>query len=131
MNCRCVLSASFFQRFGNQECQFQRLVGVEPWVAMGVVAVGEAGFADRAGAADAFGDVLAGHFDVDAAGIGAFGLVHLEELLHLTKNLREVAGLVAAGGLDGVAVHRIGTPQHLAPFIFHGTDQARQRPSSE
>ena len=46
---------------------------------MGVVAVAEIGLGDRLGAADAFGDVLAGHLDMDAAGMGAFGPMDVEE----------------------------------------------------
>ena len=52
--------------------------------------------------------------------------MHLEELLHLAKDLREVTGLVAAAGLDGVAVHRVGAPQHLLAFALYRADQCRQ-----
>ncbi len=93
---------------------------------MGVVPIRQTIFSNRPRAADAFGDVLPGHFDVDAAGVGAFGLMHLEELLHLIEDLREVTGLVATAGLDRVAVHRIGTPQHVLAFALHGADQLWQ-----
>ncbi|MNO59409.1 hypothetical protein D3C76_499970 [compost metagenome] len=63
---------------------------------------------------------------MDAAGVGAFRLVHVEELPHFREDAREVAGLVAAGRLDGVGVHRVGTPQYLAAFALHGADQPRQ-----
>ena len=46
---------------------------------MGVVAVGELALGDRLRAADALGHVLAGHLEMDAAGIGALGLVDGEE----------------------------------------------------
>ncbi|MNQ85886.1 hypothetical protein D3C85_1010620 [compost metagenome] len=62
---------------------------------------------------------------MDAAGVAALGLVHGEELLHFGEDLREVAGLVAAAGLDGVAVHGVGTPQHLPAFALHLAHQAR------
>jgi hypothetical protein len=61
--------------FGHEEGQFERLVGVEPRVAMGVVAVLQVLAGHRARTAGAFGDVLAGHLDVDAAGMGALGAV--------------------------------------------------------
>ena len=70
---------------------------------MGVIAIRQAIFGDRPRTTDALGHVLSGHFDMDTPGITAFGFVHLEELLHLAKDLREVAGLVAAARLDGVA----------------------------
>ncbi|KPY40222.1 Uncharacterized protein ALO52_05173 [Pseudomonas syringae pv. primulae] len=120
------LAAHLLQCLGNQERQLQRLVGVHPWVAMGVVTIRQAILGDRPGAADAFGDVLPGHLDVDAACVGAFGLMHLEELLDLAQNLREIASLVTAAGLDGVAMHRVRTPQHLATFTLDGANQLRQ-----
>ena len=70
------LATHLLERFGNQEGQFQRLISVEPWIAMGVVAIRQAILGDRARSANALGDVLSGHLDVDAAGIRAFGLVH-------------------------------------------------------
>ncbi len=93
---------------------------------MGVITVRQAIFRNRPRAADAFGDVLPGHLDMNPAGIAALGLVHLEELLHLAKNLCKVAGLVAAAGLDGVAVHRVRTPQHLLALALYRTNQVGQ-----
>ena len=43
-----------------------------------MIAVAEILIGDGAGAADAFGDVLPGHLQMHAAGMGAFGGVHLE-----------------------------------------------------
>ena len=83
------------QRLGDQEGELERLAGVEPRVAMGVVAVGERGFGDRLGAADAFGDVLAGHLEMHAAGIAALGRVDREEAAHLVEDAVEGARLVA------------------------------------
>jgi hypothetical protein len=90
------LTAHLLERFGNQERQFKRLIGVRPGVAVGVVAVGQAGFADRSGAADAFGNVLPGHLNMNPAGLAALGLMHGEELLNLGEDLRKVACLVTA-----------------------------------
>ena len=72
-----------------------------------MVAVVQVLVAKRAQATGAFGDVLAGHLDMDAAGMGAFGLVHAHEAAHLAKHRLEGPGLVARRGLDGVAVHRV------------------------
>jgi len=63
---------------------------------------------------------------VDTARVSTFGLMHLEELLDLAQDLREVAGLVTAAGLDGVAVHRVAAPQHFLAFPLNCSDQARQ-----
>src|SRR3546814_7709519 len=82
-------------------------------VAVGVVAVAQRLVADRLGAADALGDVLPGHLEVDAAGVAALGAVHSEEVLHLGQHAVEGPRLVAARRLDGVAVHRVAGPYHL------------------
>ena len=70
------------------ETQLERLVGVEPRIAVRVIAVVQILLGDRARAAGAFGDVLAGHLDVDAAGIGALGRVHGEERFDLASGSR-------------------------------------------
>ena len=64
-------------------------------------------------ATDAFGDVVAGELDVDAAGPGAESSVHVEEALYLVDDVVEAAGLVARGRLEGVAVHRVADPGDL------------------
>jgi hypothetical protein len=55
----------------HQECQLQRLLGVEPRVAGRLVPVRQVEVLDALRAAEALGDVLAGQFDVDAARVGA------------------------------------------------------------
>src|SRR5690606_6663424 len=54
------------------------------------------------------------------------GLVHGEELPYLGEDLCKVAGLVTAAGLDGVAVHGVGAPQHLAALALDLAQQARE-----
>src|SRR5919109_2105907 len=71
------------QLLGDQEGELQRLAGVEPRVAMGVVAVGQAVLGNGLGAAYALGHVLASHLEMHATGVGAFGAMHGEEALHL------------------------------------------------
>ena len=92
---------------------------------MRVVAVLQILVPDRARAAGAFGDVLAGHLDVDAARMRALGAMHLEEALHLAQDAVEGPRLVA-GRRDRVAVHRIARPDDIAAFLLHGADQLRQ-----
>ena len=53
---------------------------------------------------------VAGHFDVDAAGMRAELAVQLEERMDFAEDLVEGPRLVAVAGLDGVAVHRIAAP---------------------
>src|SRR3546814_2087219 len=52
--------ALVLQGLGAEEGELQRLLGVEPGVAVGVVAVAQRLVADGLGAADALGDVLPG-----------------------------------------------------------------------
>src|ERR1700693_2892572 len=94
------------QPLGDDEGKLERLVGVEPRVTMGVVAVRQVGLGDGLGAADAFGHVLPGHLDMDAARMRAFAAVDVEEALDLGEDEVEGPRLVAGvSRLDGVAVH--------------------------
>ena len=61
-----------------------------------------------------------------AARHGAFRAVDGEEFLHLAQHAVERPGLVAAVGLDGVAVHRIAGPDHIGPFAAHRFNEPRQ-----
>src|SRR3546814_10919292 len=61
-----------------------------------------------------------------AAGVAALGAVHSEEVLHLGQHAVEGPRLVAARRLDGVAVHRVAGPYHLAALALHGADERRQ-----
>src|SRR4051795_6233316 len=102
------LAAAFLlQQFGNQESHVDRLLGIEPGIAYRVITVVEILVGNGAGAADAFGDVLPGHLQMNAAGMGAFRRVNAEERLHLRQYPVERPGLVAVAGGDGVAVHRV------------------------
>src|SRR6266850_5328153 len=121
------LAAAFLlEQFRDQESHVDRLLGIETGIADGVIAIAEILMSDGARAADAFGDVLPGHFEVDAAGMGALGRVDGEERLHLRQDPVERTGLVAAVRRDGVAMHGIAGPHHHAAFALHGADQLRQ-----
>src|SRR5690348_13124267 len=114
------------EQLGNQERHVDRLLGVETGIADRVVAVVEVLVGDRARAADAFGDVLAGHLQMHAAGMGALGMVDGEEGLHLRQHAVERPCLVARGRGDGVAMHGIARPHHDLALALHGADQAGQ-----
>src|SRR5512134_3762287 len=96
--------------FGDQECEFKRLVGVEARIAVRVVAVRQVHLGDGAGAAGALGDVLAGHLDVDPARVGALGAMDVEERLDLLEDALEGARLVPRRRAHRIAVHRIARP---------------------
>ena len=64
---------------GEQEGKLQRLAGVEPRIALRLVALVELVDRDVGRAADALGDFLAGHLEMHAAGMGALGAMHREE----------------------------------------------------
>ena len=49
------------EQVGDEESDLQGLFGVEPWVAVGVIAVSEVCFFERSCAAGAFGDRVASH----------------------------------------------------------------------
>src|SRR5207302_4823165 len=65
-----LAAALLLDQVGEQERELDRLLGIEPRVADRVVAVVELGVGDRPRAAGAFGDFLAGHFEVHAARVG-------------------------------------------------------------
>src|SRR5882757_32377 len=68
----CLAGALLLQQFGDQESHVDRLLGIEAGIADGVIAIAEILVGDGAGAADAFGDVLPGHLQMNAAGVGTF-----------------------------------------------------------
>ena len=99
--------AFFLQKLGKQKRQLDRLLGVQARIAEGVVAIVEVFFADGAGPAGTFRDILAGHLQVDAARTGAFRLMNGEKRPDLGQDAIERPGLLAGTGRDGIAVHRI------------------------
>src|SRR5690242_10614986 len=86
--------ALLLEQFGDQKSHIDRLFGVEAGITDRVIAVIEVLVGDGARATDAFGDVLPGHFQMHAAGVGAFGGMDGEERLHLRQHPVERAGLV-------------------------------------
>src|ERR1700761_9193069 len=84
-----LAAALLLEQFGDQEGHVDRLLGVEPGIARRVITVAEILVADGARATDALGDVLPGHFQVHAAGMGALGGMNLEERLDLGEDAVE------------------------------------------
>src|SRR6185437_14322999 len=121
-----LAAALLLEQFGNQERHVDRLLGVQTRIADGVIAVVEILVRDRARAADAFGDVLAGHLQMNAAGMRSLRAVDRKEALHLRQDAVERPRLVARGRGDGIAVHGIARPHHDAALALHRADQDRQ-----
>ena len=71
--------AIFPDKLGYLKGQLQTLLGIKPGVAVGHVVFGQVLVEDLTAAAGAFGDIIAGHLEMDAAGHRAFGPVDLEE----------------------------------------------------
>ena len=111
---------------GDAEGELERLLDVQPRIARRLVAATEIGRGELGRAADAFGDVVAGQLDVQAAGVRAQLGVDVEESVDLVDDPVEVAGLDAVGGLFGVAVHRIALPDHEMAGRAHLLDDRRQ-----
>src|ERR1700761_830166 len=74
-----LAAAVLLEQFRDQERHVDRLLGIQARVADRVVAVVEVLVGDGARAADAFGDVLAGHLQMHAAGMAAFRGMDREE----------------------------------------------------
>ena len=77
------------EHVGQQEGQLDRLRRIKARVAVRVITIGQRRIGDGNGAAGAFRDVLAGHLDMNAAGVDAFRPAHLEEGLDLLANMPE------------------------------------------
>src|ERR1700733_8757514 len=114
------------QEIGEQECEVERLLGVEPGIAHRVVAVVEILIADRTRPTGAFGDILPRHFQMYATGIGAFSGMHLEKRPHLLEDLIERPRLVPGHRGNSVAVHGVARPHNVAALAFNRAHKARQ-----
>src|ERR1700733_5309624 len=94
------------QEIGDHEGHFDRLLRIEARIAKGVVPIMQVRFRDDARSAGALGDVLAGHLKMDAAGVDALSAAGGEEVAHLLGDALRRPCLVAARGLDRIAMHR-------------------------
>src|SRR4051812_5375841 len=122
----CLARPLLLQEFGDQEGHVDRLLGIEAGIADRVVAIAQSLVRDGTRAADAFGDVLPGHFKMNTAGMGAFSRMHAEKGFDLGEDAVERTRLVAGVRRDGVAVHGIARPDHRAALALDGADHARQ-----
>ena len=86
---------------------------VESWVAEGDIVFGEVFFGDACGSSEAFGDIFAGEFEVDAAEDGSGGFVGLDGVLEFGEDVVEVSGFDAGGGGGAVGVHGVGHPEDM------------------
>src|SRR6266700_470044 len=90
-----LAGAFLLEQLRDQEGHIDGLLGIEAGIADRVVAGVEILVGDRAGAADTLGDVLTGHLQMHAPGMGPFGGMDGEERLHLRQHAVERARLVA------------------------------------
>src|SRR6185436_9182364 len=118
--------ALFLEQFGKQECKINRLLCVESRIADRVIPVIEIGFRNGTRAASAFSHILARHLKMNAAGITALGLMHLEKSADLVEDQVERTSLVSGGGRNRVSMHWITGPQHDPTFTLDRADERRQ-----
>ncbi len=111
---------------GNVKCEIETLASVESRVAHRLVAIVELAVEDLVGTTDAFGDVVAGELDVDAARPGAFGSVCPDEPVDLGADVIEVASLATRLRGEGVGVHRVARPDDWMTGVAHGAEQRPQ-----
>src|SRR6202047_2308713 len=114
------------QELGDEKSHFDRLLGIEPWIAISMVTVMQVRLRDGPRATGAFGDVFSGHFEMHTAGVSGLRPVDRKKRADLAHDLVERPRFVAARRLDRIAVHRIAGPNDASPFPLHGADQTRQ-----
>lgn len=83
-------------------------------------------FGNSGRAADAFGDVLAGEFEVDAAEGRAGAGVSVEGFFEFLDDGVESTGFGAVGGGGAVAVHRVADPEDALVGRANGVDERRE-----
>jgi len=105
-------TGSVAKEFGDAEGQLDALAAVQPGIAHRLVAVAQVAGGHLGSTSQAFGDVVAGQLQVDAARVGADVPVGGEEPGHLGQHVLEVAGLATVVGGERVAVHGIAHPHH-------------------
>src|SRR6516162_2831047 len=114
------------QCFGYLKGELESLGRIEPWVAVGEIALGKGGLVDLLGAADTFGDILPGQFEMNATGVTPLAGMDRKGAVQFSKDAVERTGFVAVRGSDCVAVHRIAAPHDLSPFALDGAYQVGQ-----
>ena len=119
-------SALVRQLFSDQKSQLQRLLVVEPRVAVRVIAIREIALGHLVRTAGAFGHVLARHLEMDAAGVRAFGLDDVHEVADFRQDALERTGLVSRLGLFDISVHRVRRPHDFPAFSFNLAHELRQ-----
>src|SRR5579875_1596314 len=112
-------TADVLQHGCGKKRKLQGLSGVQPRVTGRFIAVREVGVSDVVSAAETFGDVLAGEFDMQSARNRAERLMDLEKSHDFFDDVIEMPRLQPAGGFDRVAVHGVATPDHLSARRGH------------
>ena len=118
------------EQLGDEKGHFDRLLCIEPWIATTTATVMQVRLRDGPRAAGAFGDILSGHFEMHAAGVGGLRPVDRKKRADSANDLVERPRFVAARSLDRIAVHRIAGPKRrrALPFSRRGSDPADDPP---
>jgi len=103
--------AELLEFAGDFEGNLESLLVVEPWVDVGLVGFSEVRFGQTAGSADAFGDVLAGEFQVGSAEARTAGVVDSKRESQFVDDVVESPGLAPVLCSDGVSVHGVAHPE--------------------
>ena len=119
-------SGGLLAALGNHQRQFQCLFVVQSRIDLRTVGARQVRIRKAAGAAGAFGHVLAGHLQVHATQARTIGLVHGKGQFDFLLDVLQPARLVAPDRRLGVAVHRVAHPQHRLARLAHGIDEPRQ-----
>src|ERR1700734_887129 len=114
------------QKIGDHEGHLDRLLRIEARIAKGVIPIMQIRFRNDARPAGAFGHVLSGHLEMNSAGVDTLGAAGGEEVAHFLGDAFGRPRLVAARGLDRIAVHRVRDPQELAAFALDRAQEWRQ-----
>ena len=73
-----------FEKFGDQECQFHCLRGIQAGVAMGKVLFGQFFFGNALRAPNTLRYVLSRHLTMNTSGVGPFRIMDLKKVSDLT-----------------------------------------------
>ena len=96
---------------------------------MRMIAIAKAGLGHINNTANTFGDILSCHFEMHATRIGANLIMRVKKAGNFGHHIINTACLIAAAGLDGIAMHRITAPYNIRPMRLDRPQKWRQTAS--